>query len=356
MANLLSDFTLKGKTIKNRLVFPPCVCFNYSENGFVNERNIEHYTTMANGMSGLVVVEATCVSENGRLHISQLGIWDDKFIDGLKKVADAIRENGAVSLIQIHHAGLKTDINSAKDSDIFTASDYELPDGRVIREAKSEEIEEVIEQFKNAAIRAQKAGFDGVEIHGAHNYLVSQFLSGDVNKRTDEYGKDRALFGKRIIKAIKESVKEDFIVTMRLGANDDTMADGIKYAKEFEQAGLDMLNISSGHNTECPVDLAVIAVINDKYSWRAQLGMNIKKHVNVPVICVFGINTPEMADEIVTNGLCDFAAAAKGLLADPNWIVKYSVKRSIIPCLKCGKCAFYTDGKNCPARKMSMAE
>jgi len=345
MPDLLSSYTLKGKTVKNRLVFPPCVCFNYAgDDGIVTTRNVEHYEAMAKGGAGLIVAEATCINKNGRLHATQLGIWDDAHIDGLSKIADAIHSGGALALIQIHHAGYKTAANAASPEDIFTASDYDLK-GNIIRGATYEEVEGVIKDFAQAAARAHKAGFDGIEIHGAHDYLLSQFLSADVNKREDEYGKNRLLIHLKVVEAIKAVVPDDFIVAIRFGSNDDSMADGIKYAKELEAAGVELLNISSGHSRK-PADMEEF----EGYHWVCQLGMNIKKHVNIPTICVFGVSSPQMANEIVKNELCDFAAAAKGLLADPNWIVKYEKGEEITPCAKCERCQFFTDGANCPAR------
>lgn len=348
MPDLLSTYTIKGKTVKNRLAFPPCVCFNYAgSDGLATERNIEHYEIMAAGGAGLIVAEATCINKNGRLHPTQLGAWDDMHIDGLSKVSGAIHTGGALALLQIHHAGYKTHADAAKPEDIFTASDYEIKD-KTIRAATTEEIEQVIKDFAMASARAHKAGFDGVEIHGAHDYLLSQFLSADVNKRNDIYGKNRLLLHLKVIEAIKAAVPEDFIIAMRFGANDDSMTEAIEYAKELEAAGVDLLNVSSGHSRK-PSDMEEF----DGYHWVCQLGMNIKKHVNIPTICVFGIKTPEMANEIVKNELCDFAAAAKGLLADPNWIVRYEKGETITPCAGCERCLFFTDGAKCPARAQS---
>ena len=346
MPDLLSTYTIKNKTVKNRLVFPPCVCFNYAkDDGIVTERNIEHYEIMAQGGSGMIIAEATCINKNGRLHPTQLGAWDDMHIDGLAKIAERIHVGGALALLQIHHAGYKTHKDAAKHEDIFTASDYVIKD-TTFRAATIEDIEQVIKDFAAAALRAHKAGFDGIELHGAHDYLLSQFLSADVNKRDDEYGKNRLLLHLKVIEAIKACVPEDFIIAIRFGANDDSMTEAIKYAKELESAGVDLLNISSGHMRAQPSDMEEF----EGYHWICQLGMNIKKHVNIPVICVFGINSPEMANEIVSNGLCDFAAAAKGLLADPNWINKYKKGEEITTCAKCERCQFFSDGANCPVR------
>jgi len=347
MPDLFSTYELKGKTVKNRLVFPPCVCFNYAkDDGLVNEQNIEHYEIMAKGGSGLIVVEATCINKNGRLHPTQLGLWNDAQIEGFKKIVDKIHENGAIALLQIHHAGLKTHADATAHENIFTASDYDLGEGKIVRGATVEEIEEVISDFKNASIRAHKAGFDGVEIHGAHGYLLTQFLSSDVNRREDEYGKNRLLLHLKVVEAIKTNLPKDFIIAMRFGANDDNMTEAISYAKALEAAGVDLLNISRGHSMVEPEDMESFG----DYHWVCQLGMNIYKHVNIPTICVFGIKTPEMADEIIKKDLCDFVAVARGLLADPNWMNKYEKGEEIIPCNQCKRCLFYTDGIKCPAR------
>jgi 2,4-dienoyl-CoA reductase-like NADH-dependent reductase (Old Yellow Enzyme family) len=349
MADLFSSFKLKNKEIHNRLVYPPVVRFGLSKgDGFVTEENIESYKYMSSGEAGIVIVEATCISLNGRLRKNQLGIWGDEFIPGLSKIADAIHEKGSLALIQIHHAGIKTDKNSAAIENIFTASPFEDKDGVVIREASEAELEKVVEDFVNASKRAKAAGFDGVEIHGAHGYLISQFLSHNINKREDEYGKDKALLGKKVIKAVKENMDSDFIVGMRLGANEPDLKGGIEYAKTFEKAGVDYLHISSNFSTKEPEDMEII---DDEFSWIANLGFNIKKHVNIPVICVFGIDKPEMADEVIKKGYADFAASAKGLLCDPMWLSKYKTGDKINPCLKCRVCSFYSEDKPCPARK-----
>jgi len=349
MANLLSTYEIKGKTIKNRLVFPPCVCFGYSnEDGIVTQDNIEHYKIMAQGGSGLIVVEATCISPHGKLSLDQLGIWDDKHIEGLSKIVEVIHAEDIPVLIQIHHAGYKTNPGATAAENIFTASPYALPDGSIVRGATAEDIKEVISQYADAAKRAAKAGFDGVEIHGAHDYLISQFLSADVNKRDDEYGANRALFALEVVEAVKNAVPADFIIGMRFGAADDSMAEGIEVAKLLEKAGVDILNVSSGHMRKQPDDMELFG---PEYHWVTQLGMNIKKHVNIPVICVFGVRTPEIAEGIVTNELTDFAASAKGLLADPYWIKRLEKNEEIFPCLECKKCQFYTDGRLCPNRK-----
>jgi len=347
MPDLFSTYKLKDKTIKNRLVFPPCVCFNYADDdGFISERNIAHYAAIAKGGIGLIVVEATAVNKNGRLHQKQLGIWDDAHIDGMVKITDKIHAGGAVALLQIHHAGMKAHPEAAEPEKIFTASDYDIGEGKIVRAATALEIEQVISDFKDAAVRAHKAGFDGVEIHGAHDYLLSQFLSSDVNKRDDEYGKNRLLLHLKIVEEIKSNLPDNFIVALRLGANDDNMNEGIAYAKALESAGVDLLNISSGHSKKQPEDMENFG----EYHWVCQLGMNIYKHVNIPTICVFGIRAPEKADEIIKNNLCDFAAVAKGLLSDPNWINKYSKGEKIVPCAGCKRCLYYTDGAGCPSR------
>lgn len=348
MADLLSVFKMKHIEIKNRLVFAPVVMFGFSdEAGYVNEKHIAHYGNMAKGETGIIIVEAVCISKHGKLRKDQLGIWEDSHIEGLKNLADIIHNNGSVAIMQIHHAGLNTDILSTDKNEIFAPSSYIRKDGEHIREINSKEIETTLDEFSKAAVRAFKAGFDGVELHGAHAYLISQFLSPEVNKRVDAYGSNKALFGVNVIKAVKDSVPADFIVGMRLGANEPDMKTGISYAKAFEEAGVDYLHISTNFSTKEPCDMKII---DSESFWITNLGMNIKEHVRIPVISVFGIKSPYDADRMIQKGYTDFAASARGLLSDSEWIIKFKNNQETNPCLKCKSCAFRTAEKNCPAR------
>ncbi len=345
MSRMFEPYILKNRTIKNRIVLPPMVCFGWTDdNGFVSDRHIKHYEKIAESGTGLIIVEATCINKNGRLSNTQLGIWSDEHIEGLSRIASACHKHGAVVLIQIHHAGFmapKTVSDpSVAPSDIVN----EKVNARALTIA---EIKQLQQDFINAAIRAEKAGFDGIELHGAHSYLINQFMSPVANKRRDEYGGDltgRSRFAVETIKGIKETVGKDFIIDYRMGGNEPMLEEGIQVAKVLEASGVDILNISSGIRGEetpsAPEDFP--------YHWIVYNGTEIKKYVKLPIIVVFGIRTPEEASYLVDKGMTDFVAVGKGQLADHNWTKHAMEKEGITTCLSCKRCFWYTDGEKCP--------
>lgn len=350
LVRLFSPITIKGKQIRNRIVMPPMVLFGKAaQDGFVTERHIKHYEERARGGTGLIIVEATCVQEDGKLSPDQLGIWSDKHIEGLNKIAEACHKHGATVLIQLHHAGLKTHPKvSAVPSTPWK------PNGKEgqFHVLSEDDINIILNNFIEAARRAKKAGFDGVELHGAHGYLLNQFVSPVVNQREDKYGgslKNRMHLSMDIIKLIQEELGREFIVGYRMGANDPTLEDSIKIAKLLEESGVDILHISTGISSEnwTSPDVPKSFPLN----WIVFSGTQIKKHVSVPVIVVNGIRTPVQASWLVENKLADFVAVGRGMLADPFWAEKAVAKSEVKPCLECSKCLWFTNGDLCPQQK-----
>jgi 2,4-dienoyl-CoA reductase-like NADH-dependent reductase (Old Yellow Enzyme family) len=348
MQSLFSKFPLKGLKVKNRIVFPPIVCFNYAgEDGIVTTRNIEHYRQMASGGAGIIITEATAVSKDGRLAPFQLGIWSDEHIAGMEMIATAVKDKGAVSLLQIHHAGLLT---HEKASPVAKAPSID-PNNPRSRELTTDEIIEIIEAFIEAAARALKAGYHGVELHGAHGYLLNQFASGQFNKRVDEYGGSLERNMKpaiEIIRGIRKRCGREFIIGYRLGVNSPTLEDGIMIAKLLEQEGVDLIHVSHGGSLlnlpRPPKDF--------EYNWIVYSGTVIKTHLNIPVIVVNEIKTPERANGLIENNLADFVALGRPQMADPEWANHVKNHEKIIPCLSCKpKCRWYEDSALCPARK-----
>jgi len=345
MNNIFSPITVKGFQIKNRIVMPPMVCFGGTDkSGQVTQKHIDHYEKRAKGGTGLIILEATCININGRLHETQLGIWCDEQIEGLSKIAKVCHNYGATALVQIHHAGFKTPKNVC--GDIVAPSNYS-DENLSARELTIDEIHEIQTEFVDAALRAKAAGFDGIELHGCHNYLINQFASPLINKRTDEYGGtlvNRMRFGTEIIEKIKNVVGEHFIIGYRVGGNEPTLENGIEIAKMLEMAGVDILNVSSGisdgNNPHPSMDF--------QFSWIAYMGTVIKKHVNIPVIAVNGIRNPKQASYLVENNLVDFAAIGRGLLADPEWVNKAKKEYEVNSCMDCTRCSWFTDGTKCP--------
>lgn len=347
MNKIFMEYKLKGRTIKNRIVMPPMVCFGWADNnGIVTENHYQHYKKRAIDGAGLIVFESLCVVPNGRTSTSQLGIWSDIHIEGLRRIVEVCHENDVVVIAQIHHAGLKT--IKAVSNDITAPSDY-IDENISARALTIEEIANIKNSFVEAAIRAQKAGFDGVELHGAHGFLLNQFVSPLVNKRVDEYGGDfsrRMKFSCEIIKDIKAKTNDDYIIGYRMGGNEPDLSDGIKVALALQKAGVDILHVSAGiAGNSLPVPDEGFP-----FNWIVYCGTEINKKVDIPVIVVNGIKTPEQAEFIVNNGLADFVAVGKGILADPEWVSKAYNNHSIIPCKDCPRCLWFKDGKLCPAR------
>jgi len=345
MSDLFDPITIQNNKMKNRIVVPPMVCFGYAQtNGFVTKANISHYQALAMGGSGLIILEAHAVEECGKLSNNQLGIWSDLHIEGLKRIAENCHEQDVIAMVQIHHAGLQTPKDVSYSA--IAPSDYNK-DGRVARTMTLDEIKRVQESFLKAAIRVKKAGFNGVELHGAHGYLIDQFMSPITNHRQDKYGgsiKNRMRFGSEIVTMIKSELGKDFILGYRMGGNEPTIEEGIVIAKALEDKGVDLLHVSAGivgdNIPKVPKDFP--------YSWIVYCGTEIKKVVKIPVIVVNGIRTLDQASFLIENKLSDFVAIGKAQLVDNNWTNKVYMNKSPKPCLNCKRCLWFTDGRKCP--------
>jgi NADPH2 dehydrogenase len=345
---LFSEFLLKGLRVKNRILFPPVVCFHYAgDDGMVTDRNIAHYRQMAAGGAGIIITEATAVWKHGRLAPFQLGIWSDDHIPGMSLIASGVKKFGAISLLQIHHAGLLT---PEKVAAIVKAPSSDPNNPRSVA-MTLDEIHDTKTAFIEASARAQQAGYQGVELHGAHGYLLNQFASALFNKREDEYGgnlENNMKLATDIIHGIRNRCGGDFIISYRLGANSPTLDDGIEIARHLEKAGVDILHVSHGGSLlnlpRTPKDF--------EYNWIVYSGTVIKSLVGIPVVVVNEIKTPERAEWLIENKHADFVAIGKPQLADPNWVNHAKNQEAINVCLSCKpKCRWYEDSALCPARK-----
>lgn len=346
MNALFTPQKIKDLEIKNRIVLPPMVCFKFGDsNGFVSKKNINHYEAIAKGGTGLIIVEATCVSESGRLSAEQLGIWSDDYIDGLSKIAQVCHKHGAKVIIQLHHAGLRTP--KSVNEYTITSSDYNNDDISA-RAMTKDELHALQEDFINAAVRAEKAGFDGIELHGAHSYLMTQFFSTKINNRTDEYGgnfDNRLRFTTEIFEGIKQKVNESFIVGIRMGCNENDLKTSIDIAKKFEILGMDYIHISTGFDST-PINEEIPEEFPG--NWIVYGATKIREHLTIPVIAVNSIKTPEDANYLISNNLVDFVAIGKAQLADYNFTNHVKEGKAIVKCLGCKPCRWFTNGNNCP--------
>lgn len=306
--NLFTPLDIKNKKLKNRVVLPPLVRFSMvGKDGYVTEELLEWYRDVAEGGTGLIIVEASCVAEDGKLRDNQIGIWDDSFIEGLSRVAQIGKDNDVPMLIQIHHAGFK----------------------ERVADVSEESLDRILNQFIEAFKRAKKAGFDGIEIHGAHTYLISQLNSRLWNKREDKYGgsfEKRMYFTRTLIEQTRDLFDDNFILGYRMGGNEPELEDGIAIAKYLESIGVDLIHVSSGVPNPEKKQVEKIDTPKDfPFDWVVYLGVEIKKHVNIPVIGVRNIKTEEQASTLIESGMLDLVAIGRGMIARPNW-VEYAKK------------------------------
>ena len=339
MALIFSEYQISQTRIKNRLVLPPMVTFNFSEKGFVNDKKINHYRQIAENGIGLIVVEATAINPQGRLSNCQLGIWDDQFIPGFKRLTEVIRQAGSVAVLQIHHAGSKAKFDGAND--IVSASDSHQTRGLT-----ETEVYHVIDDFKMAALRAYQAGFDGVEIHGAHGYLLTQFFSMKTNHRKDQFGgsfENRMRIATNVYQEVRKMTSPEFIVGMRMGCNENSIEESIHMAQYFEQLGYDYLSVSSGLDGE-PIEKPD----DFPYHWITYGGTVIKRNVQIPVIGVYGIRNQEQIEGLLNDDLLDFVAIGKGQLADYQFTKHLKNGSDILYCLECNPCQWRYSGDLCP--------
>lgn len=306
MPNILTPLKIKNIELKNRIVLPPLVRFSLIGNdGCVTEELIEWYERIAADRVGMIIVEATCVAEDGKLRENQLGIWDDSFVDGLKKLSAIGKKYNVPMLIQIHHAGFK----------------------EKIKDVSEEVLDNILDKFVTAFERAKRAGFDGIEIHGAHTYLLCQLNSKMWNTRDDKYGGDferRMYFNKALIERTRYLFDDNFILGYRMGGNEPTLQDGIEIAKYLEKLGVDILHVSSGApDPKFKQEIKIDNFPDDfPLDWVIYLGTVIKKYVKIPVIGVRKIKTEQQASYLVENNLLDCVAVGRAMIFQPHWMEK----------------------------------
>jgi len=341
---LFEPLKIRGLVVKNRICVPPMVTFGLSDNsGQANHRHIEHYRSIAAGGAGLIIMEATCVTKDGRLAEDQLGIWSDTHVEGLKKVVTAVHQEDCPILLQIHHAGV---VGISRDP--LCPDAYPLRPGVTARKMSIADIHEVQDAFIQGGCRAYQGGFDGVELHGCHSYLISQFMNARVNRRDDIYGREPQRFITEIIEKLREQVPSEFVIGIRLGAFEPTLEAGIQHARLLEQQGGDFINVSYGFTQEqdayAPKGFPFKDVI--------YAAGEIKKHCQIPVFAVNSIFTPRDAREVLEITEVDMVCIGRGILVDSEWPNKVRNGEMPLVCLNCRECQWHLSrSAYCPGRK-----
>ena len=351
---LFSSAGLKWLRLKNRVCVPPMLCFNWCDGqGLICDKNVEHYRAIAAGGPGLIIQEATCVSPRGRIDKSQPGIWDDRHVPGLRRITGAVHQEGCPILVQIHHSGgITVDEPKLGPSDYLRIKNGQEYRARAMSEA---EIETVRQQFIDAGRRAYEAGYDGVELHGCHEYLLCQFFNRKVNRRQDRYGQKPWLLAEEILRGIREVTPESFIIGLRLGGFEPTLADAVENARRMTQAGIDFLDISYGYLPEQELegpDGAAVVPGDWPFKEIIYAAAEIKKAVDVPVFAVNTIQSPAQAEAVLEKTGVDMVDIGRGILVNYNWVKDAEAGRDTGRCLLCPGCAWRGAIPACPGKRL----
>lgn len=314
---MLTPYQLKDITIPNRIVMPAMCQYTATEDGLAADWHLVHYGARAVGGVGLIILEATAVEKRGRLSNNDLGVWDDTQIEGLREIACFCRARGSVIGIQIAHAGRK-----AWGDELVAPSELPFPDRAVPKALTVDEIQKVIYNWRLGARRAREAGFDLLQIHAAHGYLIHQFLSPLSNRRTDHYGgtfQNRLRLLLEIVAAVQEEWPKEKLLSVRLSAVDFlegglTLADTVKISRALKEKGVDLIDVSSGGLLPVPIELSP--------GYQVPYAETVKKEAQIPTIAVGLITEAELVQAIISNERADFVALGRELLRNPYWVLE----------------------------------
>ena len=313
-----TPFSLKNLNLKNRIVMPPMCMYSSDESGLVKSFHKLHYPTRALGGVGLIIVEATAVARNGRITSQDLGLWEDGQVEGLRELVDSVHQFGSQIAIQLAHAGRKS---TSSDPEIVAPSAIAFnAQSRTPRALQLSEMPEIAAAFQAAARRADEAGFDAVEIHAAHGYLLHEFLSPLTNQRTDAYGgstENRTRLLREVLTAIRAVWPVDKAIFLRISAADHAVG-GIDLAESLNIVDqvkdlVDLVHVSTGGLLETPIKLYP--------GYQVSYADAIRKHSGLPTITVGLITRLEQVEEILGNDRSDLIALGRELLRNPYWVI-----------------------------------
>jgi len=343
--HLFTPFQIKNCQLENRIVMPGLASFLIADDGSITEKAIEHYRLRAAGGPAMVIMEACAVSPEGIVSPHQARIYDNHFVEGLARIAAAMKREGAVPAVQLHHGGRQT---SAKVIHQLPVAPSPIPCPSIrgdVEPLTVVGIQTLVSKFGDAATRALEAGFELIEIHGAHGYLVNQFLSRFSNIRDDAYGGSiagRTRFAEEIVREIRGRVGQAFPISFKISAmefvkNGLDVEESIQILKILIDAGVDVVQVSAGN--DATPEWICQPMFMEKACLSGYAG-EIKKALNVPIMTVGRINDPLIADELIEKGMADLVCIGRGLLADPRMPKKAKEGRfdDIRRCIACNTC------------------
>src|SRR5919199_475812 len=345
MDALFSPVLVGGVKVPNRIVMPPMTTRLADPEGYVTDALIAYYKARALGGVGLITVEMGSPEKVGRHRFRELGVYDDRFLPGLERLVGVLRDAGARVSVQLGHGGSRARKAVSGETPIASSSVptpvYEVEAETVLpSEMTKSRIEQTTQAFVEAAQRMRRAGFDFVELHGAHGYLISQFLSPKENTRTDEYGgslQNRARFGLDILRSIKSEVPS-LPVIFRLGIEDFfpgglIFVEGLRVAQWAAQAGANALSITAGHYRSLPSAERQMPPMAYPEGTFLDFGARVKERVEIPVVGVGRLGNPAVARAAVEDGKVDMVALGRALIADPSWANTVRLSTAVRRCL-----------------------
>lgn len=356
--HIFEPLTIRRMTMKNRVMMTPMGTNYAGQNGEINEKHIKYYEQRAKGGTGLIMVENASVSSpEGSNGTTQLRIDHDSYIPGLYNLTETVHKYGTCIGIQINHAGASA-MSSRTGMQPVSASNIPSKDGGEIpRPLEVEEIYDIVKKYGEAAKRAQIAGFDAVEIHAGHSYLLCQFLSPVYNKRTDEFGgcpENRARFARLVLEEVRKQVGPFFPIFLRFSAEDfveggNTLEDTLELLEYFQEEA-DVLDVSAALNASLQYQIDANYM---KDGWRSYMAKAVKEKFGKPCVTTGNIRNPEVAEKILADGDADIIGMGRGLIADPEWVNKVEAGKldCLRKCISCNiGCAGHRIGLNKPIR------
>jgi 2,4-dienoyl-CoA reductase-like NADH-dependent reductase (Old Yellow Enzyme family)/thioredoxin reductase len=345
LSHLFQPIKIRSMELKNRVMMAPMVTGYAGPDGEVTERLIDYLVARAWGGVGLIEVEAAFVRPDGKVAVNELGIHKDELIPGLRQMTDLVHKGKAKVSVQLIHGGRQTTASIIGSQPVAPSPLADPSTGETPRELTVPEILEIEEAFAQAARRAKEAGFDAIELHGAHGYLIGQFLSPFSNRRTDEYGGNlpgRTRFAVEIVQKTRQVVGDDYPIFFRISA-DEYVSGGLDLpqsqaiARILQDAGVDAISVSAG-NYASP-GLIFVPPLEIERGIFVPLAQGIKQAVSIPVVAVGRLHEPAMAAQVIALGQADMVALGRALLTDPGWVEKTQRGEvdEIKPCISCNQ-------------------